>query len=154
MTLAYKYAPTLSIGRVDTYTNYITATSNDTTDPVNGAVVSNDGSITAISAVIAATDKTGTSPTVNLQLFGTQDGTNFVQLKDSAGNVIETGATSISGAGGGTTVSAFIDTNLEGISQIPWLGFRLRVDVGGSATPGWTGTVSMSVIRKPKQAVV
>jgi len=135
-----------TIDKAQVISAYITATSNDTTDPVNGKTIDNrDGMVSAVFGHIAATDKTGTSPTVNLILQGSNDGTNWFTLKDDGGNDISTGAQSISSAGGGTTVLHAVDTQQKTLQGFPAF-MRWQVDLGGTS-PGWTGTVATTIIR-------
>lgn len=148
MTLAYDGSGTI-VGELEVNAAAITSTGLDTTDPVNSINIDNrDGAITFVSLQFFATDKTGTSPTLNAILQGSIDGTNFASLVDSAGNTISTGATSISGAGGGTTVTAYVDTVGKPRSSFPPF-LRLQVDLGGT-TPGWTGTAGYTIKRNAK----
>lgn len=144
--LSYQYSGTQT-GKAEYFSAYITATSNDTTDPVNGKIIRNtDGKISQIVAACAATDKTGTSPTVNVILQGSTDGTNFYTVKDSGGTDITSGATSISGSGSGTTVLVGpIDTALEGRTTFPPF-IRVQADLGGT-TPGMTGICHVFIYR-------
>lgn len=148
MTLTYKYAPSSYGGfvrQVEVIDAYITATSADTTDPVNGKPISNDGNVVAIGGQITVSNQAGSSPTANLKLQGSNDGTNWVTIKDSAGNDIATGALDIATAST-TTVQGQIDTLQEGRKIFPFKQLRLQVDLGGT-TPGWTGSVDMALTR-------
>jgi hypothetical protein len=141
VTLAYN-AP-LQIGKSFHAANYIVATANDTTATVHGLPFTNDGDITALAYVVAASDKTGTNPTLTVALMGSNDGTTYVPVVDSGGNAITTTALAISGSGSGTIVSEAENTTAEGISMIPFRFLRLTCTVGGTSTPGWTGIISL-----------
>lgn len=144
-TLAYQYAGT-KYGDAELFTAYITATGNDTTDPVNGKVIDNrDGRITHLYCQTYVTNQTGTSPTINLKLEGSNDGTGFAAVYDSGGNAIASGATSISSASS-TPVLVVVDTSQEGRTFFPAY-LRLVDDLGGT-TPGGTYTTSCHIFRR------
>lgn len=146
MTLAYTYVGDIR-GKVEVNIALITSTALDTTATVNSKTIdNNDGRLSFISFQQLVTDKTGTSPTLQLTLQGSDDGTNFTSLKDSAGNTIQTTALSLSGSGSGTTVNDYIDTVIKPRVAFPRY-LRIQGVVGGSATPGWTGTVAVTMIR-------
>lgn len=146
MTLAYTYVGTIN-AKTEVNTALITATALDTTATVYSKTISNaHGKINFVSFQQLVSDKTGTSPTLQLTLQGSLDGTNFTDLKDSAGNAIQTTALSISGAGSGTVVNDYIDTVIKPRTTFPPF-LRIKGVVGGSSTPGWTGTVAVQVTR-------
>lgn len=146
MALAYDISGTV-IGKNEVNAAAITATGNDTTDPANSLVIDNrDGRVSYVSGQVLCTDKTGTSPTINLILQGSVDGSTFASLTDTGGNTISSGATSISGAGGGTTVGIFVDTVGKPRTSFPPF-LRWQVDLGGT-TPGWTGTLAIQTTRR------
>lgn len=144
-TLAYQFSGTKT-GKAEHFTAYITATVNDTTDPVNGKVIDNrDGSVQSVSAMVNETASAGTSPTLNLILQGSNDGANWFGILSADGTpvAISSGATSISSAAVFGWDSA---QELRGGGGFPAF-LRLQADLGGT-TPGWTGTVSVLVLRK------
>ncbi len=147
MTLAYDYKGDIR-GKMQTIAAYINATANDTTDPVNGPWIDNrDGRIKHISYTILATDKTGTNPTVNAQLKGSNDGgTTAFDVVDSGGTAIATGALDISSADS-TNVVHTETTTAEGLEGgYPQL-IRVSCDIGGTSTPGGTYVVSLTIER-------
>lgn len=136
---------------VEYYSAYLTAASNDTTDPADGPVIYNlDGSVKAINASIQVTDKAGTSPTANLQIIGSNDGTNWfvVQSADGTSADIETTALDISSADSTTVVDnvSTVEELLIGPNIVLPSYLKLRCDLGGTS-PGWTGTISAVVLR-------
>lgn len=143
---------TLNGGRLTNYTNYIVATALDTTSPIAGPVISNrDGSITRVSFGHFVTDKVGSSATLQTALLGSFNGTDFFPVADSGNAAITTTAQSIAPSGSGVTVSEVEDTNAEGISAFPPF-LRLQTTTGGTSSPGFNGTVQISVTRDPKLA--
>lgn len=129
--------------------NYIKATANDTTASVNGNPIDNvRGSIIGISASFVATNQTGTSPTVQLTLQGSDDGTNYYTINSNASSpaALQTSAVSISSASTTTVVAGF-QTDMYNRKGIFPAYLRLNIAIGGSSTPGWTGTVAISVRR-------
>lgn len=132
-------------------TNYIARQDADTTDPIDGPMIDNqDGSIEAIFAVSRILDKAGTSPTFNLILRGSVDGTTAAgfTLKDSGGSDIATGATSISGTDGtaANAVIVNIQTTQEGVNLFPPFVY-LREDLGGTS-PGAKGNTHVAIKRR------
>lgn len=150
MTLAYNYVGNI-LGDVQVISDYIVATALDTTAAVNGPTISNRGGrVRRIAFTLVGKNKTGTSPTLQVTLKGSLDGTNFFNVLDSAGNAIQTTALSISSTDGTATNYAIEaeDTNQEGINAFPPY-LRLSVAVGGSNSPGGTYDVSLLVDRSP-----
>jgi hypothetical protein len=146
--MALATSPTrLLVGTTETLTDYLVATSNDTTDPANGIAIDNrDGKVSALTSVVYVTDKTGTSPTLQMILQGSNDGgTNWATVKDSAGNAIQTSALDISSADT-TAVSGEIDLGVENRTNLPFALLRIQCDLGGTS-PGWTGDVNVVVKR-------
>lgn len=133
------------VGNIQFIDNYIVATGLDNTDPANGPAISNDGSVYATTVAINVTASGGTSPVVALRLEGSNDGTNWNSVLDSGNNPVSTGNLSIASP----TVNYRHDTQAEGIVSIPYRWFRWVIDLGGTS-PTWTGTVSVTVIRRPK----
>lgn len=133
-------------GETELLSPYITATGNDTTDPANGSVIDNlDGRILSLSVAANVTASSGTSPTLNLILQGSVDGSNWFTVFSYQGTpaAVQTGATSISSA----TTFGF-HTAQFGLSN-GGLPPKLRVqgDLGGT-TPGWTGTIAVHAVRR------
>ena len=123
---------------------------------ITGPILNNeDGAVEAIFAINDNQDKTGSSPTSQLVLKGgfQADGSDFVTLVDSSGNAINSGsATSISGAGSGTSVINSFQTNSKGVVNFtPFL----RVDhvLGGTSTPGSQFRLGVSLTRRLLNAV-
>lgn len=145
MTIAFNTVGTF-VGKSENNVTAIVVTANDTTTPVNSRPIGNtDGQLSFISAMFTATNQTGTSPTLQLTLQGSDDGATWTNLKDSAGNVIQTTAISINTAST-TNVNGYIDTVANPRASFPQF-LRLSVGVGGSATPGGTYTVSYKAVR-------
>lgn len=146
MTLAYQAVGTM-YGKNELNNPAITSTSLDTTATVTGKPIDNrDGRINFVSMDIYCTDKTGSSPTLTLTLQGSNDGTNYFDLVDTAGNTIASSATSISAAGSGTTVAININTVAKPRTTFPAF-LRPKIAVGGTGSPGWTGTTSNLITR-------
>lgn len=146
MALAYDISGTV-IAKNEVNTAAVTATGLDTTDPVNSLVIDNrDGRVSYVAGQVLCTDKTGTSPTINLIIQGSNDGTNFSSLTDTAGNTMSSGATSISGAGSGTTVPILVDSIGKPRTSFPAF-IRFQIDLGGT-TPGWNGTLATQISRR------
>lgn len=154
MTLAYDYLGDIH-GDIQSIPTYIQATALDTTATVTGPWIDNrDGKVRGISFGIIGKNKTGTSPTLTALLQGSLDeGTTAFSILDSGANAITTTALSISSTDGTAAnyATEFENTNQEGINSFPPL-FRVKVTVGGSATPGWTGEIAMAVDRSPLPA--
>ena len=143
MTLAYDYAGTVR-GGVQNIPSAVVATANDTTAAPTSKVYTNlTGHVKRINFGVVATNGTGTSPTITYKLQGSLDGTNFFDVLDSGGSTITTGAVTAA-----ATNSAFVDTNTKGIVAFPPY-IRFLGTVGGSSTPGWTGTLSVMLDRSP-----
>jgi len=135
MTLAYNQAGTVR-GIKETNNTYVVATGNDTTTPVTGPAIDNrDGRLTRVTFGQIITASTGTSPTLQTTLQGSTDGTNWFTVLDSSGSAVQTTSQSISSA-----TSQFIDTNSKGITRFPPF-VRTSSAVGGSSSPGWTGSI-------------
>jgi hypothetical protein len=152
MTLAYDYLGTVR-GYLQNIPNYIVATALDTTATVNGPAIRNEGNVRRVSFGIIGKNKTGTSPTLTALLQGSNDGTNWFSVLDSAGNAITTTALSINLTNGTEANYAieFEDTNQEGINAFPPF-LRVRVSVGGTATPGGTYDINLLLDRSPLPA--
>ena len=131
-----------AVGRKQVLKTLVVATANDTTASGSSNVIDNsDGLITRMGFGVVCTNGTGTSPTVTVTLKGSIDGSTWFSVLDSGGNAIATGAVTAA-----ATNSEFEDTNAEGITKFPP---KLRLDyaVGGSNTPGWTGTIMADIDR-------
>jgi hypothetical protein len=135
------------------YSALVTATGNDTTDPADSNAITNlDGSIKDICASVRATNQTGTSPTLQLIFLGahTSSGPWFIIQTDdtTAGTTADAdavGTLSISTASS-TNVAQGVCTSNFGIVTLPPY-VKIRVDIGGTSTPGWTGVLSALVKR-------
>lgn len=155
MTLTNSMAHTKH-GTVTFYNALITAASNDTTTNADSDVISNlDGSIKDIAAGVKATNQTGSSPTLTVSFLGSFDGTVFHAITTAQGGTAGTVGTlaspalSISSAsstnvGTGVSLSAFGRGGADAMLP-PYL--KVRVAVGGTGTPGWTGVAYASVKR-------
>lgn len=158
MTLAYNYVGKIR-GDIQTISDYIVATSNDTTATVTGPWIDNrDGKVRRVNFGVVGKNKTGTSPTLTVLLQGADDPdattpAGVYSVLDSGGNAITTSALSISSTDGTAAnyATEFEDTNQEGINCLPPI-FRLKVSVGGSNTPGGTYDVMMTIDRSPLPA--
>lgn len=141
MTLAYATTRNTK-GKATLVANYIVATSNDGTTNANGPAIDNsDGSIVAIAAEFNATAAGGTSPTANIKIQGTIDGTNWVTVPTSSG-FVHSGATSISA---GTTLLA--DSDAGGRRSLPYKQLRGSVALAGTS-PTWEGTVNLMYVQR------
>jgi hypothetical protein len=136
------------------YSALITATGNDTTDPADSNVIANlDGSIKDICAIVKATNQTGSSPTLKLIFLGgpTSSGPWYIVQTDQADTA---GTTADADAVGTLDINTASSTNVAqgvctsnfGIDTLPPY-VKIRVDVGGTGTPGWTGVLSALVKR-------
>jgi len=136
------------------YSALITATSNDTTDPVDSNALTNlDGSIKDICMGVKATNQTGSSPTLKLILLGAFDpnGPFFIvqtSQADTAGTTADADAVStldISSASTTNVSQGVCGSNFGIVGYPPYL--KVRVDIGGTGTPGWTGVAAATVKR-------
>lgn len=126
---------------------YLTVTSADTTATIDdGLVIDNqDGAVKAIFAQYNATSGTGSTNTLKLALYESNDNSNFYASVDSAGNAIATSAANISSASATVPVVRFIDTTQEGRENFaPFI--KVYGIQGGSA--GMACTVAVSVVRR------
>lgn len=140
MTLAYVGRGTV-IGKQESIPAYITASASDATTTVNGLTIDNrDGQINFIAATLFTTSSGGTSPTANLQIQGSNDGTNFAVLNNNSGSAIQSGATSI---GSNTNISVDTQGSLRRAFP-PYI--RVSYVLGGTS-PTVNGTVSLNVSR-------
>lgn len=140
------------IGDGELYSSYITVTANDTTTPINGKVIDNrDGRIDSISVIVNETASTGSSPTVNAILQGSNDGSNWVTLysADATPVAVQTGATSVSSA-----ATFGFDSCQEMRCSGGFPAFlKVQTATGGTGSPGWTGTVQVFVKKKTRNGV-
>lgn len=136
------------------YTQAIVATGNDTTSTADSATISNiEGDIKDIWAGVKATNQTGTSPTLAVSLLGSFDDATWfaitTQQADTAGTTGTMTSPTLSISTASTTnVSTGVGTSSfrpAGGMLPPYI--RMRVTVGGSSTPGWTGTGYIMVKR-------
>lgn len=139
-----------SITVYPTYLTLVTHSEGSSGGTVDdGAVIDNTmGDVVAIQAQLVSTaNGGGSSPTQQLVLKGSLDGTYFASLTDGT-NIIDTTADGISSAGT-TPVSTFLDTqDFPARKSFP---AKLRVDavIGGTSTPTIAaGTVQVRVLRK------
>lgn len=143
--LSYQYSGQ-KYGNNELFTAAVTSTANDTTTPFYTKVIDNrDGRIQSLSVLANVTASTGTSPTVQLTLEGSNDGSNFatVYSADATPVAIQTTAQSISSA----VVYGF-DTAQELRAAGGFPAFlRVKGAIGGSSSPGWTGTLQVAVKR-------
>lgn len=136
------------------YSALITATGNDTTDPADSNVISNlDGSVRDLCMGVKATNQTGTSPTLKLILLGAfaSSGPFFIvqtNQADTAGTTADAdavGTLDISTASTTNVAQGVCGSNFGIVNYPPYL--KVRVDIGGSSTPGWTGVAYATVKR-------
>lgn len=146
-------------GNTHFYTALITAASNDTTTPADSNVITNfNGDIKDITAGVVASNKTGTSPTLTVSFIGSYTGAtgSWFALKTAQGSTAGTvgtmasSALDISTTDGTAANSAAIGISLSqfgltGALLPPYL--KVRIAVGGSSSPGWTG-VAYAVVKR------
>lgn len=146
MTLGYTNVGTI-IDKCQSNPTYIVASSLDTTASVQGPLIDNrDGKISYMAAQFVATGHTGTTPTLQLTLVGSNDGVTFFTVLDDAGSAVQTSATSIGSAAPSTPSTAGLTTSGLKTTNFPaMLGWQ--VAVGGSASPGGNYVVSTTTIR-------
>lgn len=144
MTLAYDPVGRI-VGRGHQMPAYITATASDTTATVNGKVIDNrDGTLESVSMQINSSAKRGTNPTLKVTAeFSNSDGATWTTLKNSSSSDIVTSTFSITSA----TSRGLQLQSISGLSNYPQL-LRFTVAVGGTSTPGWTGKVGVTAIRR------
>lgn len=139
---------------VRVYSALITATSNDTTANADSNVIVNTGGeIKDICAGVTATNQTGTSPTLTVKFLGSFDNSVFhvlttAQDDDDPGTLsdMDSAALDINTAST-TNVSTSICASQFGRDTFPPY-LKVRITVGGSSTPGWTGVAAGSVFFK------
>lgn len=144
-TLAYKNGGSQS-GNGQLITAYITATAADATATITGKPISNlDGRVKAVYIQLNETTVTGTSPTVDVQLLGSTDGTNWSIVKSAD-------ATPVSVATGAVTSASSTVVALSSCQELrcdggfpPYLAGRV---VQAGTSPTLVGTVDMFVERK------
>lgn len=128
---------------------YIIATGNDTTTPVYGPVIDNsNGDLVYTSAYASVTNKTGTSPTLKVALYGCNTATGtFNALLNESGSAIESSATSISSA---VTISCDTVEKLRRNfpKYVKW-GYVL-----GGTSPGATATVSVTATYRTNNTAI
>jgi hypothetical protein len=152
LTNSSTYSP---YGDVQLYTALITAASNDTTTNADSNVIYNQGgTIKDLCAGVKATNQTGTSPTLTVSFLGAFDSSGpFFAIKTAQGGTAGTVGTLATSAldintASTTNVSTGLCTSHYGLAGAllpPYL--KVRVAVGGSATPGWTGVAYAAVKR-------
>lgn len=141
-------------GNVLFYSALITAASNDTTANADSNVISNlDGSIKDICVGVRATNQTGTSPTLTLKLLGADNasGPFYVmtgaQDQDDPGTLADMDSAALDiNTASSTSVATGICSSQFGRTNLPPY-LKVRVTVGGSSTPGWTGVATAAVKR-------
>lgn len=139
---------------VEQYTALITATGPDTTDPADSNTIFNrDLSISDICVGVKATNKTGTSPTLKVQILGSFDNATFFVLQGAQSgstsgdqDSVEAESTLDISTADSTNVSQGICGSSYGVVNYPPY-VRARIDIGGSASPGWTGVAYATVKR-------
>lgn len=137
------------------YSALITATGNDTTANADSGVINNiGGDILDISAGVKATNQTGSSPTLTVSFLGSYDASTWFALKTAQGSTAGTVGTMASSA---LDISTASTTNVStgiSLSQFGLAGallppyIKVRVAVGGTGSPGWTGVAYAFVRRK------
>lgn len=138
----------------DFYGALITATANDTTANADSNVIVNtNNDIRSIAAGVKATNQTGTSPTLTVQLLGAFDAAGpwiVAQTKQgsTAGTTANVASSALSISTASTTaVATGFDTFQFGLEGINYPYLKIRIVVGGSSTPGWTG-VAYAIIKR------
>lgn len=140
---------------VSVYSALITATSNDTTTSADSNTITNlDGSIKDIYAGVKATNQTGSSPTLTVKFLGSFDNSTWFVIQGVQGGTAGTLGTMISPTLDIATASS---TNVQTGTSFSLFGYRpgyllppyikVRITVGGTGTPGWTGTAYAAVKR-------
>lgn len=127
----------------------ITITGADTTASFNTLSIDNrDGRVESVSAMLNETAATGTTPTEQLILQGSNDGTNFYNIQSADATPVDVKSTAAS-----VTAAAVIGLDsaqeLRGAGGFPAF-LRIQVLQGGT-TPALTGVLSVVVIRKHVQ---
>lgn len=139
----------------DIYTALVTASGNDTTTNADSNVILNqNGDIRDIWAGAKATNQTGSSPTLTVSFLGSFDNATWFAIPTVQGGTpgttgtMATAALSISTAST-TNVSTGLSFSQFGYNNgallPPYL--KVRVAVGGTGTPGWTG-VSYAFVKR------
>lgn len=135
-------------GNNDIYTAMITAASNDTTASFNGPVIDNrDGAVVALTVSANVTNQTGTSPTLQLTVQCSEDGTNFYTCQSQQGSTAGTTAavqTSAQSISSNVVFGLNTDSYARRGGWSPFL--RINGALGGTS-PGWTGTIAATVKR-------
>lgn len=142
----------------DLYTALVTATANDTTANADSNVILNqNGDIRDIWAGVKAINQTGSSPTLTVSFLGSFDNATWFAIPTTQGGTAGTTGTMATAALGISTASTTnVSTGLafgqfgynNGALLPPFL--KVRVAVGGSATPGWTGVAYAFVKRQSR----
>lgn len=142
-------------GTVSVYSALITATANDTTTNADSNVIVNlDGSVKDICAAVKATNQTGTSPTLTISFLASGDNAVFHAMKtaqaDTAGTIgtmassaLDINTASSTNVGTGICLSQF--GRGGGVLLPPYM--KIRITVGGSGSPGWTGVATAAIKR-------
>lgn len=137
-----------SVGDATLIPAAITITAADTTASFNTLSIDNrDGRVEYVSAVLNETAATGTSPTEQLILQGSNDGTNWFNIQSGD-------ATPVDVKSAATSVAAAAVIGLDSAQELRSGGFPafLRVQVlQGGTTPALTGVLSLMIIRKHVQ---
>lgn len=139
---------------VELYPAMLTATGPHTaTSTYLGAPISNvTGDIDSIAFGYVATDQTGTSPTLQPALYASFTATgNYFPVRyyvAGTGYSLSAAAVDISTAST-TNVQAGSDSSLYNAGKLPaYPYYKVGAVIGGSSSPGWSGTMWAAVRRK------
>lgn len=142
----------------DIYAALITAAANDTTTNADSNVILNqNGDIRDIWAGVKATNQTGTSPTLTVSFLGSFDNATWFAIPTVQGGTAGTTGTMATAA---LSISTASTTNVSTGLSFSQFGYnngallppylKVRVAVGGSSTPGWTGVAYAFVKRQSR----
>jgi hypothetical protein len=141
-------------GRGSRFAKYINAPSVESTDPILGPTIDNTrGDVESVYAMGLVTDKSGTNPTLQLQLYGSADNVTFAAVPDGSGTAITSGTASDISAADSVNVVLALDTKKNSRDQFPPY-LAVRADLGGTSTPKWKGNIDVVVNRRMNNAVV
>lgn len=132
------------VGKKVLWSALVTATSNDTTDPINGPAIDINGlDIAGMAFAAVATSAGASTTTANLIIQGSNDASNWVSLTGTTGSAISTGATTIGAATTTVPVGIAVDANAFGRQYFNYRYIRPQLDQGGVA--GFTGVISGAI---------
>lgn len=140
--------------QVELYPALLTATGPHTASSTYlGAPISNvNGDIDSIAFGFTAVDQTGTSPTLMPALYASFTATgNYFPVKYYVTGTAYTiaGAAADISTASTTNVQAATATDMYNAGRVPsYPYYKVGAIIGGSSTPGWSGTMWAAVKRK------